>query len=206
MGRGNKKKKKPKTNAQDKTFCCCLSAQQLRFVLHPPVSHLLHSTVIFPRLKRWLFLLYTNVLLSFRLSLFKKNICNGKSTRSNLLQLFLSCHQGDAVRRARVEPWGGGKAGGEREREGVGKGGPKPPTPVCMCTYVYLGLVCAYIHIHVRAVLYNKYLSTTDHLRVCLLSLLLARTFSSSDASIAKGGKKNLYCFMPCCTRCQYTG
>lgn len=97
------------------------------------------------------------------------------------------------MRRARVEPWGGGKAGGEREREGVGKGGPKPPTPVCVCTYVCLGLVCAYIH--VRAVLYNKYLSTTGHLRVRLLSLLLARTFSSSGASIAKGGKKSILLF-----------
>lgn len=139
------------------------------FILHPPVSHLLHPTVIFPRLKRWLLLLYTNVLLSFRLSLFFFfNICNGKSTRGNLLQLFLSCHQGDAVRRASVEPWGGGRQGEKGRGEEWVKGTQSPQTHVHMCIW---GL-SVHTHIHTCVVLYNKYQSATDHLSVVIITVI----------------------------------
>lgn len=97
------------------------------------------------------------------------NICNGKSTQGNLLQLFLSCHQGDAVRRASVEPWGSGRQGEKGRGEEWVKGTQSPPDP---CAYVYLGLVCAHTHIYTCAVLYNKYQSVTDHLSVVIITVI----------------------------------
>lgn len=96
------------------------------------------------------------------------NICNGKSTRGNLLQLFLSCHQGDAVRRASVEPWGGGRQGEKGRGEEWVKGTQSPQTHVHTC----IRGLSVHTHIHMCAVLYNKYQSATDHLSVVIITVI----------------------------------
>lgn len=115
---------KSQTNVPAKELCYCQSEQQLSYVPYPLVFHLFHPTVILLGLKRCLFLLYTNLLLSFSLLLLKIYVM--EEAHSNLLQLFLSCHQGDAARRASAEPresgnggrdWGGGR------------------DPLCICIY-----------------------------------------------------------------------
>lgn len=145
-----------------------MSAQQLFYSASsrfPPPS----SNSNFPEVKKVVVpALYkcTSVFQTFTFFFF--NICNGKSTRGNLLQLFLSCHQGDAVRRASVEPWGGGRQGEKGRGEEWVKGTQSPQTHVHMCIW---GL-SVHTHIHTCVVLYNKYQSATDHLSVVIITVI----------------------------------
>lgn len=99
-----------------------------------------------------------------------------EEVHSNLLQLFLSCHQGDAARRASAEPRESGN-GGERPGDG-GLGGQGPP--LYMYTYMYAHTCHGYIYVCMSQIYLFMY--DLQAQKSYLLLLLLPRTFSSFDA------------------------
>lgn len=86
------------------------------FVPHPAVFPPLLSSSNFPGVIKAVVLTLYKYTSAFQTLTFK-NIFNGKSTLSNLLQLFLPCHQGDTERRTSLALQEGGKAGGELKWE-----------------------------------------------------------------------------------------
>lgn len=107
---------------------------------------------------------------------FKKTYLMEKSTWSNLLQLLLSCHQGDTERRTSLALQEGGKAGGELKWEMEGnrqREDEKSP----LCLYGHIRVHNTYMHVCVHI---NTDLDAhqTSWVRVYLF-LLLAETLSS---------------------------
>lgn len=97
-----------------------------------------------------------------------------EEAHSNLLQLFLSCHQGDAARRANAEQRESGNGG--RDWGGGGRQGP--------LLYVYTHMYAQTCHGYIYGRMSKVYLFMYDlqAQKWYLLLLLLPRTFSSFDA------------------------